>query len=41
MMEHLSEPKLRPEYIEKLKKLNEEEGIPFNSTDELRRIIEE
>jgi len=34
------EPELRPEYIEKLKKIREEKGIPFKNIQELRKIIE-
>jgi hypothetical protein len=37
----LLEPELRPEYIEKLKSLEKEKGIPFKSIKELRKIIEE
>ncbi len=37
--EHI-EPELRPEYIEKLKKLEKEKGIPFRNIAELRKIIE-
>ncbi|MEX2017417.1 MAG: DUF2683 family protein [Candidatus Pacearchaeota archaeon] len=38
-MENL-EPELRPEYIDKLKKIEKERGIPFKNIDELRKIIE-
>jgi len=38
--ESFLEPELRPEYIEKLKKIKQEEGIPFNNINELRKIIE-
>ena len=34
------EPKLRPEYIEKLKRIEKERGIPFKNIAELRKIIE-
>ncbi len=34
------EPELRPEYIEKLEKIEKEKGIPFKNMDELRQIIE-
>ena len=34
------EPELRPEYIEKLKKIRKGKYIKFNSIDELRRQIE-
>ena len=38
--EELLEPKLRPEYIEKLKKIKKEKGIRFKSVEELRKHIE-
>ena len=38
--EDLMEPELRPEYIEKIKRIEKEEGIPFRDINELRRIIE-
>jgi len=34
------EPELRPEYTEKLKKLEKEKGISFKNIAELRKIIE-
>ena len=34
------EPELRPEYIEKLKRLQKQKGIPFKNIAELRKIIE-
>jgi len=34
------EPELRPEYLEKLDKIKEEEGIRFSSIEELRDHIE-
>jgi len=34
------EPELRPEYLEKLKKLEKERGISFKNIAELRKIIE-
>lgn len=34
------EPELRPEYLEKLKRIDKEKGIPFKNIDELRNIIE-
>ncbi len=34
------EPELRPEYAEKLKKIEKEKGIRFKDINELRRIIE-
>jgi hypothetical protein len=34
------EPELRPEFIQKLKKIDQEKGIKFNDIDELRQIIE-
>ncbi len=39
--ESFLEPELRPEYLEKLKKIDEEKSIPFKDINELRRIIEE
>ncbi len=39
-MESFLEPELRPEYLEKLKKIDAEKGIPFNGINELRKIIE-
>lgn len=40
--ESFLEPELRPEYLEKLKKIDKEKGkfISFNSIDELRESIE-
>ena len=38
--ESFLEPKLRPEYLEKLMKIDKEEGIPFKDIDDLRRQIE-
>jgi uncharacterized protein (DUF111 family) len=35
------EPELRPEYIEKLKKIEKQKGIPFKNISELRKIIED
>ncbi|MEK6912752.1 MAG: DUF2683 family protein [Nanoarchaeota archaeon] len=43
VMEHgesILEPELRPEYLEKLKKIDREKGIPFKNISELRKIIE-
>ena len=34
------EPELRPEYLEKLNKIQKERGIPFKNIRELRKIIE-
>lgn len=31
---------VRPEYLEKLKKIRKEKGIPFKDINELRQIIE-
>jgi hypothetical protein len=36
----LLEPELRPEYLEKLSKLNKEKGISFKSIGGLRKLIE-
>ncbi len=38
---NIIEPELRPEYLEKLKKLEREKGISFKSIAELRKIIED
>ena len=38
--ENLLEPELRPEFVEKLKRIDKEKGIPFRDMDELRKIIE-
>ncbi|MCH7568927.1 MAG: DUF2683 family protein [Nanoarchaeota archaeon] len=35
------EPELRPEYIKKLSKINEEKGIIFKNIDELRKLTGE
>ncbi len=34
------EPKLRPEYLEKLQRIEKEKGINFKDISELRRITE-
>jgi hypothetical protein len=36
----LLEPELRPEYVEKLSKIEKQKGIPFKNISELRKIIE-
>lgn len=36
----LLEPELRPEYVQKLQRLEKEKKIPFKNLNELRRIIE-
>ena len=38
--QELLEPGIRPEYIEKLKKIDKEKGIVFKNIEELRAIIE-
>ena len=38
--EEFLEPQLRPEYIEKIKKIKKQKGISFKSVEELRRKIE-
>ncbi|MFH0978594.1 MAG: DUF2683 family protein [Candidatus Woesearchaeota archaeon] len=38
--EELLEPELRPKYIEKLKKLEKQKGIPFRNIGQLRKVIE-
>lgn len=34
------EPELRPQYVDKLKKLEKQKGTPFKNTLELRKLIE-
>ena len=38
--EELLEPELRPEYIEKLNKIEKQNGLKFRNIEELRRIVE-
>lgn len=38
---NIIEPELRPEYLEKLQKLEREKGISFKNIAELRKIVEE
>ena len=38
--EEMIEPELRPEFIDKLKKIKKQKGIVFSSVDELRKHIE-
>ena len=38
---NIIEPELRPEYIEKLQRLEREKGISFKNIAELRKIIED
>jgi hypothetical protein len=38
--ESFLEPELRPEYLEKLMKIDKEKGIPFRNITELRKQIE-
>ena len=37
---NILEPELRPEYLEKLQKIEKEKGISFKNISELRKIIE-
>jgi len=37
---NIIEPELRPEYLEKLQKLEKEKGISFRNIAELRKIVE-
>lgn len=37
---NLLEPELRPEYVQKLNKIEKQKGIPFKNISELRKIIE-
>ena len=39
--EDLQEPELRPEYIKKIKSIQQEEGIPFKNIEELRKLTSE
>ena len=39
--EEFLEPELRPEFIEKIKKIEKEKSIKFKDINDLRRIIEE
>ena len=38
--QEILEPQLRPEYVEKLKKIKEEKGIRFKSLGDLKKHIE-
>jgi len=38
--EEMLEPELRPEYVEKLKKIRQQKTIKFRTIDELRKSIE-
>ena len=38
--EEILEPQLRPEYVEKIKKIEKQKGISFKNIEELRRHIE-
>lgn len=39
--EEFLEPELKPEYVEKLRKIKEEKGTRFKSIEELRKHIED
>lgn len=39
--ESFLEPELKPEYLEKLKQIEQEKGIAFRNIHELRKIIED
>jgi len=39
--EKFLEPQLRPEYAEKLSRIEKERGMPFKSISELKKIIED
>ena len=39
-IEEEDEPELRPEFIEKLNKLEKQKGIKFKNINELKKIIE-
>ena len=38
--EEFLEPELKPEFIKKLREIEQQKGIPFKSIEELRRSIE-
>lgn len=38
--QELLEPEVRPEYLEKLRKIDKEKGIAFKNIEELKAIIE-
>lgn len=38
--ENFLEPEIRPEFLERLQKIDKEKGITFKNIDELRKIIE-
>ena len=38
--ESILEPEIRPEYLEKLKRIDKEKGIKFKNMAELRKLIE-
>ena len=38
--EEVMELKLKPEYVQKLNKIQKEKGIPFKNVSELRKMIE-
>jgi len=38
--ESFLEPELRPEYLERLIKIDKQKGIPFRNINELRKIVE-
>ena len=38
--EDILEPELRPEFVEKIRKIEKEKGIEFKDINELRKIIE-
>ena len=39
--ENFLEPELRPEFVEKMRKIEKEKSIKFKDINDLRRIIEE
>lgn len=39
--DYVMEPELRPEFIEKMKRVEKQKGIPFKNMAELRKRIEE
>lgn len=38
--EEMLEPELRPEYVEKIRIIEKQKGIPFKNVAELRKMIE-
>lgn len=39
--EQILEPELRPEFVEEMKRIEKEKGIPFKNIEELRKLTGE